>query len=455
MSAFDLTLHPLPKASGDLRALTIRTGQAVLTRLVREGANAPDDAARVPATPLAFWVADHWWRLRYECRPLIGFPSAWRQAHELPAIGAGYAWPRVTIWGEGSRIIVVSKSDPPGVAGPVRFLTDALAFVPAPEFEGAVDGLLGAAMQVAEGKDSAALAALIEALDAERADPEIAAWRRMEAIAGYDPDQAPNRLMEGLQQLADRYSASDVEEAAASQPGDATAETLLAVIQAASSAGIDTRFRDVIAGLRTGGLETSGPRGTAQDHSEPWQMAERAAAALRQHLDAPIRPLRNKDLAALAGVPARELQTAPSPDHALPYGLRTAAPNGAGRVLLQARWGHDRRFELMRALGDAIWTGNSLLGPISRAGTARQKFQRAFAASLLCPPTALQDYLQTEEPADEDISEAARHFHVAERVVQTILVNKRLMARGRLSTINLTMNSQPGSTPLPDLADAA
>jgi len=103
-------------------------------------------------------------------------------------------------------------------------------------------------------------------------------------------------------------------------------------------------------------------------------------------------------------------------------------------------------------LGDAIWSKLSPLGPISRTATARQKFQRAFAASILCPAAGLISFVGHENPSDEDISAAARHFHVSERVVRSVLVNKRLMDRQRLK---LTLNYPEGSQGIEELADAA
>ena len=66
---------------------------------------------------------------------------------------------------------------------------------------------------------------------------------------------------------------------------------------------------------------------------------------------------------------------------------------------------------------------------MTRTKTGRQKFQRAFAQSLLCPYDDLLTYMGTERPSEEDISAAAGHFNVSERVVQTVLVNKGIIGR--------------------------
>lgn len=435
---FDLRL-PGGDAQDDLRALSIKAGSVVLTRLLRLNGNAPDDAVRVPAIPLGFWLADHWWRLRWECRPPNGFTPEWRQAHDLGAVGNGHAWPRITIWGEGDRVAVVSRADPVGVTSPVRFLQDALAFVPSGEFEAAIDGALAAIGQIASGVDRTAFAALTDALDRERADPAASAWRRLEAVAGFDPDEAPERLIEHLLSLSERLGPADVEEATAALPGEGAAEALDAVLDAPDADYAEVSFDRAIRAVATP---------PAAQRGEPWQLAEAAARQVRAALNVGLDPLYNRRLGELAGTSPRLLGTRPARS-CLPYGVRRAA--GRDLVLLQSHWGHDRRFELMRALGDAIWTANSPLGPVSRAGTARQKFQRAFAASLLCPAAALQSFLGTDDPVDEDISAAARHFHVADKVVRTILVNKRMMDRNRLP---LRSGEMQGNS-IEGLADAA
>ena len=76
-----------------------------------------------------------------------------------------------------------------------------------------------------------------------------------------------------------------------------------------------------------------------------------------------------------------------------------------------------------------VWSGNDALGPLSTAKSERQKFQRAFAQEFLCPFEDLQAYIPAQQPADDDIHAAARHFHVSERLIQTTLVNHNIIDR--------------------------
>ena len=68
---------------------------------------------------------------------------------------------------------------------------------------------------------------------------------------------------------------------------------------------------------------------------------------------------------------------------------------------------------------------------MTKARTRRQKFQRSFARSLLCPYDDLAAYMNTDFPTDDDVAAAARHFSVSERVVQTLLVNRGTIDRPR------------------------
>lgn len=93
--------------------------------------------------------------------------------------------------------------------------------------------------------------------------------------------------------------------------------------------------------------------------------------------------------------------------------------------MLRSKWETGRRFELARLLGDRHTNGlKERLLPATRAYTYRQKLQRAFAAELLCPFSALEEKLAGDYSA-EARADAAHHFAVSERTVTTLLVNHR------------------------------
>jgi hypothetical protein len=404
-------------------AIMIRSDENVFTRLLRPGRDESDDYLIAPPAQLAFWLSDNWWRVRWESVPPTGMSADWRLAHELSSIGGGYVWPRLSIWGEGARIGLISRMDHVGVITPVRFLTDALVFVDGSEFESVVDRFLEEALERWVGhSDREALQAQVLSLRTERMDPEFAAWRRLEARLGFDPDKAPEKLMETLANLVDLYGQSGVEEAAQAAPGVGAAATLVQEIEIA---------KQVHAECELATASQTVPEAAINSALPPWVIAEEAAVMVRRSFGYDRGPLQNKRLAEVLGTRVTALHSSHSGDYRThEYGLRLrTGSEGRDIVSLRSRWSHDRRFEMSRALADVIWANNDDIGPIARSKTARQKFQRAFAQSLLCPFDDLMEFLDTDSPSEGDLTAAARHFHVSERVVRTVLVNKRIANR--------------------------
>jgi hypothetical protein len=164
-----------------------------------------------------------------------------------------------------------------------------------------------------------------------------------------------------------------------------------------------------------------------------WAVAEDAAARLRRAVSRPDGPLLNKALSEILAINTGSAMGAAPTASGLPYGARLWDRGTVERVALQTRTPHDRRFELARVLGDAVWASNVKLGVISHGKTDRQKFQRAFAQSLLCPFEDLRNYVNLSGPTDDQIERAARRFHVHRNVVRTLLVNKGFLPRETLA----------------------
>lgn len=437
MTQFSVQLNPHSAAAPDDPCpIRIAVGDLVLTRLLRQPGNQPDDSLIAPPAALAYWLCDNWWRLRWETYPVQAPTADWHLAHNLTSVGGGYAWPHLLIWGDTDRIRILSRSDPIGVVGPVRYLTDALAYVAAGDFEVEVDRFLDqvADEQTGFGSDRAALRALIAALREERSDQDLATWRRLEARLGYDPDEGPEETIAASAQLAGQWGNEGVEEAIASAPGPHAPQELEREVVLARDRGTRCDFSAILAEVG------SAPRRATQP---PWVVAEEIAARVRQAAGLAPGKVSNSDLAVVLGTPKWALHKAPR-GLDRPYGLRLHTDDApeSHRVSLRAHLAVSRRFELCRALGDTLWAPGQPLGPLTDTNTARQQFQRAFAQSLLCPFKDLLDFLQADflhadfpladRPDDDDIREAADHFAVSTRVIETILVNKGVIARDRL-----------------------
>jgi hypothetical protein len=426
MHAFEIDIEQAAGAPPDAPAgITIGSNKIVFTRLLRPGANAPEDYLKAPPAQLAFWLVDNWWRIRWECVPPSGPTADWRLAHELSSIG-GYAWPRLAIWGEGNRIGLSSKSDPAGVVGPVRYLTDALTYVPAEAFETEADDFLKNVADEKSGlaSDWAALCSRIDALATERGDSNLSSWRRLEAQLGYDVDEAAETLITTLHELELEYGAGAVAEAALATQGAKAAAVLVEEIAAVN----DNHWQCDLdrTAVLVGRIER-------RPEDPPWRMGEIAAAAVRTAVGHPTGPLRNKTLAEILNVRQDALKGVQG-TRELAYGLRLNTGSRQGEIVaLSSRWPTDRRFEFARALGDVIWSEGERLGPLTRAKSERQKFQRAFAQSLLCPYEALREYIG-DEASEGALGAAAKHFHVSDRLIRSVLVNKHVLQRSRLDS---------------------
>lgn len=430
MDRFNIEVKvPQQRGADDPLPISVSFGDLVFTRLLRPASDQPDNYLVAPPSQLAFWLIDNWWRLRFECAPSERATAEWKLRHELASIGGGYVWPRLRIWGDGERVGLASYGDPPGVVGPVRYVTDALRYIGGRQFEVGVDEFLTAAIDEVSGfgSDRKALRAHRDALQVERQDPELASWRRLEAQAGFDPDTAPDSLMTGLAQLANKFGERGVEEAVLACPGDSAADELIRDVEAATRMGVVCDFSDSVKAVG-GAMRT--------DLRAPWRVAEEAGERLRSSFGVRPGPLPSGELLALLKLDKNALDLNRPAANSLIYGLRLRTlPGERDQVILRSRWPESRRFELARALGDAVWSGGDALGPIARSKTARQQFQRAFAQNLLCPFDDLMAFMGTADPSADDVQAAAKHFDVSERVVQTALVNGHAIDRERFEEL--------------------
>ena len=406
--------RPQADPGSDIRRLCVRLAGSSLTRLMRRGSNRPDDWLEAPPLPLAFWFLDNWWRIRWEpAPPSRVFPAQWRLAHHLPSVGAGYPWPNVSVWGEGHRCGIAVHADVNNLQPSLRFLAErALEYVPASVAEDAIDGFVGAVIDDI-GSNCDGLDVEYKQLNAERNDPVATAWRKLEAMLGFDPDDAPRPLVAAYEAMAERYGRDGVQEAALAHQGSST-EALQHAVDAANASRLVLRPPEAISAIQVD-KTTLAP---------PWQLAVDAARRLRERLRVPPGPIRNPRLGEVLNVNVDQLKTGSRPSLDIPYALRLRAPSGRhSKLALRSRWSHQRRFEVCRSLGDIVWSRDDPMGPVSRAKSERQKFQRAFAQEFLCPYDDLRGYIPADRPANDDIHAAARHFHVSERLIQTTLVN--------------------------------
>ncbi len=345
--------------------------------------------------------------------------------HSLAAVGRGYIWPNITIMSDGERVILAARPTRGAEWESVRYLENWDFSLIAAEFEAGVDAFIDevlgrlAACQVT----AAELNELWRELRDERSDLELSSLRKLEALAGYDPGEAPDALIDALRARAATEGRAAIDEIAAGF-GSEAASAVDTIDQALAAKGIEFRSESI------GKLVQA--RSRWQAAGAPHERATEAARLARRlwNLDGAA-PVTDKTLAEIVGADPKLLRE-PS-NIVIPAARRGGSVRDPWRALLRSRYREGRRFELCRLIADAAEVAESeRLLPATPAKTSRQKFQRAFAQEFLCPAEALIEVLGTSHPEDEEIEAAARHFQVSPLLVRTTLVNNRILPRDEL-----------------------
>lgn len=406
-----------PARSYDVADISFRLGEQFLSRIADTEKGSVRDSFRASATSLALWLADNWWRLRWETlRSSQSVSSDWRIRHELNSASGGALWPPVMIYSSSDRVVFAPSFGRNTVGGPQQYFDFRVATVGAEEYEAEIDRFIDAVIgHCAQEMDGKALAEIFRQVKAERIDPELAGWRRLEACLGFDPDQAPDTVIDALVAFEETVGEDGVDEAANAYPGAQSPSVLRDVIEAtrASNVELDLRLSHSV------DFSIDFP-----STASPWMLAEAAAENLREKIGIRRGPLKRQEFADIFRARWDDLKAATATARNLPYCARLSVKSDSSLLSLKTFSAHDRRFELARFLGDAVWCDVGSFGIISHAKTDRQKFQRAFAHNLLCPFDDIRQHIDLNNPTDEDIDATARKFHVHSTVVRNQLIYK-------------------------------
>ena len=156
---------------------------------------------RASAFALAQWLVANWWRLLWEPERNT---LAWRMSHMVGAVGGGYLWPDLTFAGDGGFILIRSRPTSPGPESTVRYLNGFDVSLPVSEFEEGMESfVLGVVGRLIDSRVSAeGFESLWKEVNTERYDPALAAWRKLEALMGYDPDDVAPEMIAALHRAA-------------------------------------------------------------------------------------------------------------------------------------------------------------------------------------------------------------------------------------------------------------
>jgi hypothetical protein len=82
------------EGSDDTAKISLRVGESVISRIADTEKQTVRDYFRASSTGLALWLADNWWRLRWETIKDFRVPSVdWRLRHELNSASGGACGP--------------------------------------------------------------------------------------------------------------------------------------------------------------------------------------------------------------------------------------------------------------------------------------------------------------------------------------------------------------------------
>ena len=430
MSAGDRTLEfslepaTLDAGSAEERAafgkLTVVANGRVMTEGVALGSNELQTGPHVSGYHLSEWLVRNWWRLAYE-PTVTGDPEQtamdWDLAHWISTIGEGYVWPNIRIDSDGLRVTITSYAsiDPYTTAfrymGAARSETVGVA--------GLREAVRNLAKQVLDmlGHSAAGqteLHDLWSRLQGELDDPYAVAKRRVEALLGLDTDEASPAELQTRLADAEVLGSDAVAELAA----DATARggrTMNAdeIARVADAVG----FAGSVADMVELPVDAAIP---AWGSCEAWRIGVATARAVRRRAGINDRPMGNATLASLAGTSANAITSRSRNADCISFAI-DADGNGT-RIAMRSKWETGRRFDLARLTAERLFVNgiSEPLRPATQSYTYRQKGQRAFAAELLAPIGAIEDFLGRDR-SDERCNEAAQHFMVSPVVIHSLL----------------------------------
>lgn len=400
-----------------LADLKISVGNNIATELQDISVKTVRPSMRGSAYDMAVWFLQNWWRLIYE-------PERdnldWRMSHCLGAIGQGFLWPDVRFISDGAEMTICSRATNPSSTQMVRYLNYIHETIALDEFRTEVFAFVDAVIERLRetGTGISLLHDLREDIRKEQSDTEYYHWRQIEALLGYDPDSASDEIVNEVIAESRKYGSEAINEVIAFS-GEGSVAMFNWLETVARSAGAPLTVPDAATLRRkTASVDTS---------LLPWERAEEAARIAKALWSLPEKPVSNEQLKELFSLKNGVLK-----DSSTRAPMSVAFRHDDSEQLqatLTSPHEASRRFSLLRLVADHLYAPQSdFLFPVTKARTARQKFQRAFAQEFLCPSQELIEFMG-KDLSDDRLDDAAVYFNVSSWLVRSTLINKGVMDR--------------------------
>jgi len=293
--------------------------------------------------------------------------------------------------------------------------------IPASDFEDTVKDFVRSVLLRLESMNirKSELHDLYGDLSNEWRTPKSSAFRKIEALLALDPDE-DHELVATIVRSCKEFGAQAVEEIAAASGGNGITKTLERTKAFAKSV---RTFADIPK------LQNINPGDS--DIQPAWSSARSLAYAARKDWGLEDRPLTDDFMAERFSVTKAKLADTKT-ESPISFGLRGTAPGKLGLVLNRPR-DHERRFDLSRLVGDYLaFDSEERYLPVTGSQTYRQKFQRAFAAELLCPSRMIKTRFEkglNVRGLDKELDDVSREYNVDERIVLHHMVNRGVLSK--------------------------
>lgn len=408
-----------PELSHTLAEFEIHIGDYNLTRNENIWSQTIQDYVLVSTYPLSVWILQNWWRLLYEPLSHEKPDISWRMAHELGAANNGFVWPKIVFASDSENVMAWASASGINCQQSVKYINglNAPVSIPIPEFRSILLEFVSTVesrLDVFQLKSSE-LSELFNIIKDEEKDENSRIYRKLEALMGFDPDECSTEVMEYAIHFCNKYGERALLELAPVYGKGQYKEPLKPLEAFIGSPGICGKPAfsrgDVGCSVKTGEL--------------PWKLAVDSARKLRGEIGNNKNPIDTNMLFDLLGVAKSDSGKWE------PIGRSRASvgiPVDDHRIKFVPRKKHpiSKRFELSRYVADFIYTGADQWLTNTDLGTARQKYQRAFAAEFLCPINSLVEFLD-EDFSEEAIEDAENHFEVSKQTITSLLINNRII----------------------------
>ena len=245
---------------------------------------------------------------------------------------------------------------------------------------------------------------------------------------GFEPDECPENIVADSIELAARLGAGNLSE-------------LAPVCGKLSAKGPLQEIRELLAARGVKGRPDLLARGfsvaEAPARYQPWHQANERARQTRKMLANPAGAIPTQTICDLLGLKVDDINSW-QPLSRQQISIALQKDDGFLDFFPRKKHPTARRFELARFIGDYILSDQNeckISIACTDLRTCRQKFQRAYAAELLCPLNGLLEFLDNDF-SESAIEDAANHYEVSLTTVTSILANNGFIPRTELDDLN-------------------